>query len=162
MKELVDEPQNEIVCSLSRRGRYRLCEGVKHFAVSVEKWSKMRPEQRQKIVQRFNSASTEGSSAGSIRALSSPYPAGEGTASSDQPSCSVKCLKVSAEESGIHTIPLITLQQIWSKASSLPQVENTITPVPGTDKQVHAVLSYHSDTPHIVYYVDAETAMWDS
>ena len=116
----------------SRRGRYRLCEGVKHFGVSVEQWTKMRPEQRQKIVQRFNPATIEGSSASSVHTFSSPSIADEDTASSDQqPSWSVRCLKVSAEESGIHTIPLVTLQQIWSKASSLLQGENTITPVPG-------------------------------
>ena len=82
----MDEQQNEIIRSLSGRDRYRLCKGVKHFGVSVEQWSKMRPEQCQKIVQRFNSATVEGSSAGSISALSSPSPAGEGTSSSDQPS----------------------------------------------------------------------------
>ena len=37
------------------------------------------------------------------------------------------------------------------QTSSLLQGENTITPVPGTDKQAHAVLSYKSDTPHIVW-----------
>ena len=67
-----------------------------------------------------------------------------------EPSCSVKCLKVSAEESGIHTIPLVTLQGIWSKATSLLQGENTITPAPGKDRLARAVISYHSDTPHIV------------
>ena len=119
MKQLVDEQQNEIVRSLSGRGRYRLCESVRHFGVSVEQWTKMRPEQQQKIVRRFNSATIEGSSAGSSRALSSPLLADEGTAATcdQQPSCLVKCLKVSAQESGIHTIPLVTLQQIWSKAS---------------------------------------------
>ena len=170
MKELVDEQQNEIIRSLSGRGRYRLCEGVKHFGVSVEQWTKMRPEQRQKIVQRFNSATIEGSSASSVHTFSSPSIADEDTASSDQqPSCSVRCLKVSAEESGIHTIPLVTLQQIWSKASSLLQGENTITPVPGTDKRARAVLSYHSDTPHIVrpkgnthYICDSNCAQWSS
>ena len=117
--ETADEQQNEIVHSLSGRGRYRLCESVKHFGVSVEQWTKMCPEQRQKIVQRFNSATTEGSSARSSRALSSSLLADEGTAATcdQQPSCLVKCLKVSAQESGIHTIPLVTLQQIWSKAS---------------------------------------------
>ena len=56
MKELVDEQQNEIIHSLSGRGSYRLCESVKHLGVSAEQWSKMRPDQRQKIVQRFKSA----------------------------------------------------------------------------------------------------------
>ena len=44
---------NGIVRSLSGRGHYWLCDYVKHFAVSVEQWSKMRPEQHQKIAQRF-------------------------------------------------------------------------------------------------------------
>ena len=41
----------------------------------------------------------------------------------------MKFIKVSAEESGIHTLPLVTLQGIWSKAASLLEGENTITPV---------------------------------
>ena len=59
-------------------------------------------------------------------------------------------LSIRAEDSGIHTIPFITLQSIWSKAESLLQGENTITPVPGADKTAQAVLSYRSDIPHIV------------
>ena len=166
MKQVVDEQQNEIVRSLSGRGRYRLCENVKHFGVSVEQWTKMRPEQRQKIVRRFHSAAIESNSAGSI---SGPSLAESAVSSDQQPSCSAKCLKVSAEESGIHTIPLVTLQHIWSKASSLLQGENTITPVPGTDKRARAVLSYHSDTPHIVrpkgnthYICDSNCPQWVS
>lgn len=85
MKELVNEQQNEIIRSLSGRGSYRLYESVKHLGVSVEQWSKMRPDQRQKIVQRFKSATIEGSSAGSSRALSTSSLANECTIISDQP-----------------------------------------------------------------------------
>lgn len=113
------------------------------------------------------SLADEGTSAGSISALpTSPSLAYNGNSASsictlltspsladehpDQPSCSVNCLKVTAEESGIHTIPLVTLQQIWSKANSLLQGDNTITPVPGTDKQANVVISYSSDTPYVL------------
>ena len=81
----------------------------------------------------------------------------------------MKFIKVSAEESGIHTLPLVTLQGIWSKAASLLEGENTITPVPGKDRKACAVISYHSDVPHIVqpkgngrYICDSHCPQWNS
>ena len=55
-------------------------------------------------------------------------------------------VRQSAEESGIHTIPLVTLKGIWSKAMSLLQGENTITSAPEKDRLDRAVISYHSPT----------------
>ena len=52
MKELVDEQQNEIICSLSGRGSYRLCESVKHlgFSRAVEQYeSRSMTENRTKV-----------------------------------------------------------------------------------------------------------------
>ena len=56
-------------------------------------------------------------------------------------------LSVIAEDSGINTISLLTLQGICSKAIALIHDSNSITLVPGTDKQARAVKSYHSSTP---------------
>lgn len=48
-------------------------------------------------------------------------------------STKVVALHVSAQECGIHAVPLITLEAIWSKATALLQGGNTISPCPGAD-----------------------------
>ena len=90
----------------------------------------------------------------------------ESSTSSTLPSTA---LTVSVEDCGIHTIPLITLQGIWSKAEALINGSNMITPVPGNDELARAVMSYHSDTPHIVrkkgssqFVCDSHCVQWKS
>ena len=168
MKALVDAQRNEVIRSLSGRGRYRLAENCQHLGVSMEEWSKMRPDQRRKVVQKFESvqlpkpSSSASSNACSIDQASSSTSYGPS-------SCSVKSINISAEESGIHTIPLVTLQAIWSKADSLLKGDNTITPAPGADRRARCVISYHSDVPHIVrpkgngqYACDTNCPQWVS
>ena len=193
MKDLVEAQRNEIVRSLSGRGQYRLAEDYRNLGVSMEEWSKMRPDQRKAIVQRFDSAQLKScallpSAAGTNDASdggSSPLlmdapldqsavhrgACGSGTQSQlgVQKQSGSNRLSIRAEDSGIHTIPFITLQSIWSKAESLLQGENTITPVPGADKTARAVLSYRSDIPHIVrakgtgqYACDSSCPQWVS
>lgn len=53
MKYLVDKQQNEVIHLLLGRGHYWLCDCVKHLGISIEEWTKMRPEQRQKILTMF-------------------------------------------------------------------------------------------------------------
>ena len=51
-----------------------------------------------------------------------------------KPGCSkLVVLPISAEDSGIHTMPLITLEAVWSKATALLQREKSISPAPGAD-----------------------------
>jgi len=66
-------------------------------------------------------------------------------------------------------MPLITLEAIWSKATALLQGENSISPAPGADRLAHVVLSYRSDTPHLVrpkgkgqYICDERCPQWVS
>lgn len=88
----------------------------------------------------------------------------------DEPGCSkLRQLSITAEECGIHTIPLITLEAIWSKATALLQGENSISPAPGTDRRAHVVLSFSGDTPHLVrpkcngqYVCDDKCPQWVS
>ena len=59
-------------------------------------------------------------------------------------------LSVSAEESGIHILPPITMQKIWQKADKLLYSENAITNAPGSDPKARMVLSQSSAVPHFV------------
>ena len=91
MKEHLDGQRNEIVRSLLGRGRYRLAENCLHLGVSVEECSKMRSDQRRKVVQKFQSTQLpESSSSGPIVAQPfqcSLYQASSSTSS--EPSCSI-------------------------------------------------------------------------
>lgn len=103
----------------------------------------MRSDQRKRIVQKFFSEQLV------ILPTKSLQPAGQkGATSSNDVLVSSECLSVTAEESGISTIAMVTLRGIWSKATALLQGENLITPAP--DKRACAVISYRSTAPHIV------------
>ncbi len=153
MKCLVEEQHNEIVCSLSGRGRFRLVETYRYFGVSVDEWNKMRSDQRKNVVDRFEKAQlahTQQAPTNPINRPSSVNPEKDIPSTSTASSLPSTTLALSAEDSGIHTIPLITLQMIWSKAESLLNGDDMITPIPGKDKLARAVIPFHSETPHIV------------
>ena len=127
MKQLVDRQRSEIICALSGRGCYRLAEGYRQLEVSIEAWSKIRPDQRKRTVQKFESFRIQLNSACDDARPPSDYTVATRDAESLDLSRSSKSLSISAQDSGISTIPLITLQGIWSNAESLLQGENIIT-----------------------------------
>ena len=57
-------------------------------------------------------------------------------------------LSISAEDSGIVSIPLMTLTVMCNKAYELLSAENAITPAPGSDTKARMVLSHSQDVPH--------------
>ena len=80
-----------------------------------------------------------------------------------------KVLSVSAEESEITTLPLVTLQIMWQKAEKLLNGENAITIAPGSDTKGRMVLSQSSASPHFVttrddgqYFCDNSCTQWVS
>ena len=167
MKQLVDTQRSEIIRALSGRGCYRLAEGYRQLGVSIEVWSKMRPDQRKKIVQKFESFKLQFSSAYDDAGPSSDITVATGGAELLRSSRSLSISE--PQDSGISTIPLITLQGIWSKAQSLLQGENMITNAPGSEPRARVVISFRSDTPHIVkpkgngqYVCDANCPQWVS
>ena len=120
----------------------------------------MRAEQRREIVSTFEKAKL-------LRSLSqSTHSVSECDNSS--PSSTVY-LSISAEDSGISTIPLVTLSAMWDKASELLSQENGITPAPGNDTKSRMVLSYSQNTPHHIrshsdgrYLCDSHCIQWMS
>ena len=76
-------------------------------------------------------------------------------------------MSISAEDSGIETIPLITLTKMWRKAEELLQMENGIIPTPGSSDKARMVISYSQSAPHHVqsksggqYICDANCPQW--
>ena len=57
LKQLVEGQRDEVIRSLSGRGQYRLCAQFNYFSTSILEWSKMRPDQRKRIISQFDSAS---------------------------------------------------------------------------------------------------------
>ena len=88
------------------------------------------------------------------------------TASTTSSSC---CLSVGAEDSGIETLPLITLQSMWEKASKLLTMDNGITAAPSEDRKARMASSFSGKTPHFVssrpsgqYVCDSMCIQWNS
>ena len=154
IKQLVTSQHEEIIRALSNRGQYRLKSEYEHYGVTTQEWVKMRPDQRQAIVAAFEKASLK------VRSSSCRKNMEIGTylreVSTDNQGDGLDCmqqyssadirhlgsdsvelltdLSISAEDSGITAIPLVTLNAMWSKAVELLTTDNAITPAPGSHK----------------------------
>ena len=122
----------------------------------------MRPEQRQKIIADFDSSSLRPDSTDKVEAS-------EVSQSSKIGGISSAYLSVDAEDSGIETLPLVTLHGMWEKASKLLTMGNGITAAPGDDKRARMAFSYSSKSPHYVssrscgqYMCDSTCIQWNS
>jgi hypothetical protein len=159
VEKLVESQRDEIIRALSGRGQYRLLPEFQHLVVPTQDWMKMRPDQRQKVVDDFDGITLGGSK------LSKPHGQLK-EPSIEHPSLE---LSISAADSGISVIPLVTLDAMWSKAGELLSAENAITTAPGSDKKARMVLSYSSEIPHLVrsrsggqYICDDNCPHWKS
>ena len=159
LKQMVEGQRDEVIRCLSGRGQYRLCEQYNYLSTPVLEWSRMRPDQRKKIIADFDSSSlrTESMDDGDIRV---PSNCGSKNAAS---------MSIQAEDSGIETLPLVTLHGMWEKATKLLAMDNCITAAPGDDKRARMVSSFSSKTPHFVssrtksqYVCDSACVQWNS
>ena len=64
----------------------------------------------------------------------------EGRNSTASGASSEPVLSVSADDSGITSIPLVTLTLMWNKAFELLSTSNGITPAPGDDPKARMVI----------------------
>ena len=55
MKDYIVGKREEVIRALSGRGQYRFTEEYSHLVVSPQEWSKMTPDQRKSMLQRFDS-----------------------------------------------------------------------------------------------------------
>ena len=140
---------------------YRLCAKYNYLSTSILEWSKMRPEQK-KIIADFDSSSLRFDNRGEINARVVSQ-SSEGT-NTNQAS-----LSVDAEDSGIETLPLVTLHGMWEKASKLLTMGNGITAAPSDDRRARMASSFSGKTPHFVsgrsngqYVCDSACIQWNS
>lgn len=159
MKHLVQSLREEVTQALSGRGQFRLCHGFAHYGTSTQMWMKMRPDQRQEIVSAFVKVK--------LPMVSEQH--GSGGSADDCSKVDSSILSVGAEDSGITSFPLLTLNGMWDKASELISCDNGITPAPGNEKKARMVLSYSQTTPHHVrshsdgqYLCDSNCPTWVS
>ena len=151
-----------MIRSLSGRGQYRLCARYSYLSTSILEWSKMRPEQRKKIIADFDSSLLRSDSNAKAIAVSQSGNTASTTLSS-------VCLSVGPEDSGIETLPLITLQSMWEKASKLLTMDSGITAAPSEDRKARMASSFSGKTPHFVssrpsgqYVCDSTCIQWNS
>lgn len=163
LKQLVEGQRDEIIRSLSGRGQYRLSAEFRYLLTTILEWIKMRPDQRKKIIADFDSASlkTDFRDRGAV------------TPKCGMRNCPMEMactsMSISAEDSGIQTLPLVTLHGMWDKASKLLSMSNGITAAPGEDKRARMVSSFSGKTPHFVssrsrgqFVCDPTCIQWNS
>ena len=164
MKQFAESQRDEVIRSLSGRGQYCLCTDLAHYGVPTQSWIKMTADQRRDIVAAFEKAKLP------RKALSRTEKTLESDTNTNTPAIeTVVTLSVSAEDSGILSVPLVTLTGMWNKASDLLSTENAITPAPGSDTKARMVVSRSQDIPHHIrsradgqYLCDSNCPQWMS
>ena len=78
-------------------------------------------------------------------------------------------ISIAYDESGIISLPLTTVESIWSKAEEYLESDHEIVPAPGSDLRAKMVSSRSSSTPHFVrplssgqYVCDSNCLQWKS
>ena len=108
----------------------------------------MRPQQRKDIVKAFDNASLK-SSKSSQPSDNHYLPSNYQSANYSQPSTSYASISISSDDSGITTIPIVVLQDMWRKAGRLIADCTAVTPAPGSNPKSKMVLS---SVPHFFQY----------
>ena len=158
MREFAESQQEELIRALSGHGQFRLCSAVSHYEVTMQVWVKMMAEQQQDVVATFENAM-----------LPNAHSVEQGSKSIASSSLTEVVLSVSAKDSGITSIPLVTLTSMWNKASELLSISNGITAAPGSDTKARMVLSRSQVVLHHVqscshgrYLCDKNCPQWIS
>ena len=173
LKELVDRQRDDAIRALSGRGHYRLCEQYKHLQVHAQEWVQMTPDQRKRLLKQFDDASLHKSKDSEMPATSS---SSESTSSSIQANrnelsstSTPSFISIAYDESGILSLPLATVESMWSKAEEYLKSDCEIVPAPGSDHKAKMVSSHSSNTPHFVrtlssgqYVCDSNCLQWKS
>ena len=187
IKSLVNAQHEEVIRSLSQCGKYMLKLEYAHYSVTTQEWMRMRPDQRQQIVDEFQKAALKVLLVSFKKSVSActeveanmPSSSRDGSGAVQQhvminaqePMADdvtlQTALSISADSSGITTIPLVTLDAIWAKAIELLSTSNAITSAPGSQKKASMVLSYSQVAPHLVqaksdgqYICDSSCQQW--
>ena len=160
LKEIVEGQRDDAIRALSGRGRYRLCQDYQYLKIGPQEWAVMTPQQRQKVVNQFDSASLQSSRSAVQAARGSSVSTSEG---------SIKELCITPESTGIVSIPLATLRMIWAKATEYLCSKADVVPAPGSCLKARMVASRSASAPHFVqalpsgqYVCDSNCLQWKS
>ena len=164
IKQYIQSQREEVIRSLSGCGQYRLCPDVAHYGVPTQSWVKMTAEQRCEVVSAFEKTKLP------RRAITQTEENVESSITSNMLSSKTEAsLSICAQDSGIISIPLVTLTVMWNKASEMLSTENAITPAPVNDTKARTVLSRSQDVPHHIrscfdgqYLCDNNCPQWMS
>ena len=183
IKNLVRSQHEEVTRALSQRGKYILKPEYAHYGVTTQEWMKMRPDQRQNIIEGFQKATlkvsvtsfkkaTTPSSCTEVAMPCNSATVGEDSIHGQEPISTVTLqtdLSISADDAGITTIPLVTLNAMWTKAVELLSTSNAITAAPGNQEKACMVISYSQVAPHLIrvesdgqYVCDSNCQQWVS
>ena len=199
MKELVNRQRDDVIRALSGHGQYQLCEPYKHLQVDPQDWVKMTPDQRKLLLKRFASLhksydSQMQAKSGNENMMSSTeteLPCTSNTSSYKTKDSEISASKSSSEkdisliqtishtapsvisiaynECGIISLPLATVESMWSKAEEYLKSDCDIVPAPDSDHKAKMVSSHSSNTPHFVcalhlgqYVCDSNCLQWKS
>ena len=123
IKEVIDEQQEEVECTIIGRGKYKLRPQYSTLEVKEAKWFAMTVQQRQKHILAFNRAEVvsmvDHLHNSSISSVKSKTTCGM--------SLSVSCEDFVKDVN----IPLKCLEGIWEKATQLLNTDGAIVPAPG-------------------------------
>jgi hypothetical protein len=192
LKRLVDAKREEVIRALSGRGQYRLQPQYSHLGVDELKWQRMRPDQRKKLIHKFDEAAL--CSVQSVKdpkstvESSSQHGASQNVSSSESTqSQSSHCdlhtsstsasssnhppptrLSIGANESGLNLHKEV-VSGIWEKAEKLVNMERGLQPAASSDSSAWSVQSFSSPIPHFVtskesgqFMCDPRCPQWES
>ena len=152
LKSLIDEQERELERAVIGRGKYRFRREFQHFQVEEEVWFRMSRDQREKHLKKVAQAQISCLESESVDLYKS------------------KELSIDPQKfhSGL-SIPLPSVQAIWSKAAELISEPNSIVAVPGHGTESKMVLSRRGKRPHLVtcgkngrYSCDSDCPNWKS
>ena len=155
LRELINDQRQEVIRALSSRGEYRLAPPFRHLCVGLHEWTKMRPEQRKTVIHAFDNTKIN-----HITSCNTDVTYLD--ASMEPMTSNSSSLSISADDSGITTIPIVLLQSMWKKADKLFADPKAITIAPGNNEKSRMVLSYTSEIPHLVQHKGGGRFVCDS
>ena len=177
LKRLIDAKREEVIRALSGRGQYRLQPQYSHLGVDELKWQRMRPDQRKKLIRKFDEAAlcspmysannpkstvesnvsqSVTSSQISLSESSCVYQS-SGASSSSPPSSK---LSIGADGSGLNLHKEV-LSGMWEKADKLISMERGLQRAASSDNSAWSVQSFSSPVPHFVTSKESGQFMCD-
>ena len=175
LKRLVDTKREEVIRALSGRGQYRLQPQYSHLGVDEFKWQRIHPDQRKKLVHKFdidefcpsenstsiNPKSTVASSVSTDVPCSQSQSCAHqssGVSSSYHPRLSQ--LSVGSDDSGLN-LHKDVISGMWEKAEKLVSMERGLQRAASSDDSAWSVQSFSSPIPHFVTSKDSGQFLCD-